>query len=124
VEVSDFSRLPTECSRLRIPEPRYEAFAHGEHIAAIRRTWFTIWNTWLPASGHQLDEAPEFGRYGTNSTRAPAPAGSKFGFRSNRSGGCDWRAAPQAPRKRETPIRPRGSGLPDLDLLPTVPALP
>src|SRR5882762_5684874 len=64
VEVSDFSRLPAEFSRLRIPEQRYAVFAHRDHIAAIRRTWFTIWNKWLPESGHQVVEAPEFERYG------------------------------------------------------------
>jgi len=30
----------------------------------MRRTWFTIWNKWLPESGHQVAEAPEFERYG------------------------------------------------------------
>jgi AraC family transcriptional regulator len=64
VEVSDFSRLPTEFTRLRIPEQRYAVFAHRDHIAAIRRTWFTIWNKWLPESGHQVAESPEFERYG------------------------------------------------------------
>jgi AraC family transcriptional regulator len=64
VEVSDFSRLPAEFSRIRIPEHRYAVFAHRDHIAAIRRTWFTIWNKWLPESGHQVAEAPEFERYG------------------------------------------------------------
>ena len=64
VEVSDFSRLPAEFSRLRIPEHRYAVFTHRDHIAAIRRTWFTIWNKWLPESGHQVAEAPEFERYG------------------------------------------------------------
>jgi AraC family transcriptional regulator len=64
VEVSDFARLPAEFSRLRIPEHRYAVFAHRDHIAAIRRTWFTIWNKWLPESGHQVAEAPEFELYG------------------------------------------------------------
>jgi len=64
VEVSDFSRLPAEFSRLRIPEQRYAVFAHRDHIAAIRCTWFTIWNKWLPESGHDVAEAPEFERYG------------------------------------------------------------
>ena len=59
---------PPNSADLRIPEQRYEVFAHGEHIAAIRRTWFTIWNTWLPESAYQVAEAPEFGRYGNNST--------------------------------------------------------
>ena len=43
---------------------RYAVFAHRDHIAAIRRTWFTIWNKWLPESGHQVAESPEFERYG------------------------------------------------------------
>ena len=64
VEVSDFSRLPAEFSRLRIPEHRYAVFAHRDHIAANRRTWFTIWNKWLPESGRQVAEVPEFERYG------------------------------------------------------------
>jgi len=64
VEVSDFSRVPVELSRLRIPEQRYAVFTHCDHIAAIRRTWFTIWNKWLPESGYQAAEGPEFERYG------------------------------------------------------------
>ena len=64
VEVADFSRVPAGFTRLRIPENRYAVFAHRGHIAAIRRTWFTIWNKWLPESGHQVAEAPEFERYG------------------------------------------------------------
>ena len=43
---------------------RYAVFTHRDHIAAIRRTWFTIWNKWLPESGHQVAEAAEFERYG------------------------------------------------------------
>jgi AraC family transcriptional regulator len=64
VEVSDFSRLPAELSRLRIPEQRYAVFTHRDHIASIRRTWFTILNKWLPESGYQAAEGPEFERYG------------------------------------------------------------
>ncbi|MBZ5609183.1 MAG: AraC family transcriptional regulator [Acidobacteriia bacterium] len=63
VEVSDFSRLPPDFTRIRIPEHRYAVFTHREHISAIRRTWFTIWNTWLPESGHRVAEAPEFELY-------------------------------------------------------------
>ena len=64
VEVSDFSWLPAEFSRLRIPEQRYAVFSHRDHISTIRRTWFTILNKWLPESGHQVAEGPEFERYG------------------------------------------------------------
>ncbi|BCG89121.1 AraC family transcriptional regulator [Mesorhizobium sp. 113-3-9] len=64
VEVTDFSDLPRELSRVRIPAQKYAVFAHREHISTIRRTVNTIWNKWLPASGHEIADAPEFERYG------------------------------------------------------------
>ena len=66
VEVPDFSRLPSETSRLRIPAQRYAVFSHREHISTIRRTWHTIWTRWLPESGHEPLDAPDFERYGEN----------------------------------------------------------
>jgi AraC family transcriptional regulator len=64
VEVADFSDLPKELTRVRIPEQRYAVFAHREHISGIRRTWKTIWNKWLPQSGYSVTDAPTFERYG------------------------------------------------------------
>jgi AraC family transcriptional regulator len=66
VEVSDFSDLPREFSRIRIPEQRYAVFTHREHISTIRRTVNTIWNHWLPASGLKAADAPNFERYDEN----------------------------------------------------------
>ncbi len=66
VEVSDFSDLPREFSRVRIPEQRYAVFTHRDHISTIRRTVNTIWNHWLPASGLKAADAPNFERYDTN----------------------------------------------------------
>jgi AraC family transcriptional regulator len=66
VEVSDFSDLPREFSRVRIPEQRYAVFSHREHISTIRRTVNTIWNHWLPASGLTAADAPNFERYDEN----------------------------------------------------------
>jgi AraC family transcriptional regulator len=63
VEVADFSDLPREFSRVRIPEQRYAVFTHTDHISTIRRTINTIWNHWLPASGHKVADAPNFERY-------------------------------------------------------------
>ncbi|ACD21443.1 AraC family transcriptional regulator [Paraburkholderia phytofirmans] len=63
VEVSDFSALPAELSRLRISPQRYAVFSHREHVSTIRRTWNTIWNQWLPTSGHIPADAPNFERY-------------------------------------------------------------
>jgi AraC family transcriptional regulator len=63
VEVGEFSQLPLELSRVRVPANRYAVFTHRGHIAAIRSTWHTIWNKWLPKSGHALADAPDFERY-------------------------------------------------------------
>ncbi len=64
VEVRDFSDLPVAFSRLRIGSRKYAVFAHSEHISAIRRTVCTIWNKWLPESGHEVADAPNFERFG------------------------------------------------------------
>jgi AraC family transcriptional regulator len=66
VEVGEFSQLPPELSRVRVPANRYAVFTHEGHISQIRSTWYTIWNTWLPKSGHSLADAPDFERYGEN----------------------------------------------------------
>jgi AraC family transcriptional regulator len=66
VEVSDFSGLPREFSRVRIPEARYAVFSHKDHISTIRRTVNTIWNHWLPASSLKAADAPNFERYDEN----------------------------------------------------------
>ncbi len=63
VEVSDFSDLPREFARVRIPEAKYAIFTHDEHISTIRRTVNTIWNHWLPESGMKAADAPSFERY-------------------------------------------------------------
>jgi AraC family transcriptional regulator len=39
-------------------------FSHREHISTIRRTVKTIWSKWLPESGHEIADAPNFERFG------------------------------------------------------------
>ena len=63
VEVADFTSLPREFARVRIPEQRYVVFTHAEHISTIRRTVSAIWNQWLPQSGLTVADAPNFERY-------------------------------------------------------------
>ncbi len=63
VEVMDFSDLPRDFSRVRIPEQKYAVFTHRDHVSTIRRTINTIWNEWLPASGLKAADAPSFERY-------------------------------------------------------------
>jgi AraC family transcriptional regulator len=66
VEVSDYSDLPREFARVRIPEQKYAVFTHSDHVSSIRRTVNTIWNGWLPASGQKMADAPTFERYDEN----------------------------------------------------------
>lgn len=64
VEVTDFSNVPEEFSRVRIPAQKYLVFTHREHISTIRSTMMTIWGKYLPESGHDVADAPNFERYG------------------------------------------------------------
>jgi AraC family transcriptional regulator len=63
VEVSTFTGIPEDWSRLRIPEQCYAVFPHEGHVSAIRSTWLTIFSTWLPESGYHASGGPEFERY-------------------------------------------------------------
>jgi AraC family transcriptional regulator len=64
VEVTDFSALTSELARLRIAPARYAVFDIADHVSSIRMVWRTIWERWLPGSGHELADAPFFERYG------------------------------------------------------------
>ena len=64
VEVTDFSDLPEEFSRVRIPARKYLIFPHRDHISTIRSTVMTVWGKYLPESGHEVADAPNFERYG------------------------------------------------------------
>lgn len=64
VEVSSFSGLPGELSRIRIPEQKYAVFSHRDHISTLRSCVHTIWNKWLPASGCEVADSPDFELYG------------------------------------------------------------
>ena len=61
--VSDFSQAPDGWTRLRIAPQRYAVFHHRGHISTIRVTWHTVWNEWLPQSGLEVADAPDFERY-------------------------------------------------------------
>lgn len=58
VEVRDFSAVPADFTRLRVPEQRYAIFVHPGHVATVRSTWHTIWTVWLPDSGFEPADAP------------------------------------------------------------------
>ena len=79
VEVADFSDLPREFARVRIPEQKYAVFTHREHISTIRRTVNAIWNHWLPSSGLKAADAPTFDATTRSSIRSPAMVGWRSG---------------------------------------------
>lgn len=63
VELADARALPAGWVRLALSPQRYAVFLHRGHISTIRATWHTIWNDWLPQSGLQVADAPDFERY-------------------------------------------------------------
>lgn len=64
VEVSDFSRIPSDFARIEIPAKRYAVFTHRGHISGIRQTWFSIMSHGLNDAGATAAGYPEFERYG------------------------------------------------------------
>lgn len=64
VEVRDFSQTPPAFARVRIPAQRYAVFKHRDHVSSVRNTMTAIWTQWLPNSGHEVADAPNFERYG------------------------------------------------------------
>jgi AraC family transcriptional regulator len=63
VEVRDFTLAPKEFARLRLEPKRYAVFSIDAHISTIRDAIHTIWSRWLPESGLQPAQAPDFERY-------------------------------------------------------------
>lgn len=64
VEVCDFTDVPHGLDTLRAPSNQYAVFEHVGHVSEIRRTWQTIFRNWMPANGRQIQDAPDFERYG------------------------------------------------------------
>jgi AraC family transcriptional regulator len=63
VRVSRVDALPAGFTRQRLAARRYAVFPHRGHISGIHRTFAAIFQHWLPGSGLQVAEAPEFERY-------------------------------------------------------------
>jgi AraC family transcriptional regulator len=63
VSVSRSDGLPPGFSHIRLPARRYAVFLHRGHISSIHETFAAIFQRWLPASGLEAADAPEFERY-------------------------------------------------------------
>ena len=66
VDVPGFGGLDPALSILRLPAREYVVATHRGHISDIRRTWQAFVGDWLPRSGLQLADAPEFEKYGAD----------------------------------------------------------
>ena len=72
-EVAALDALGPGYGRMRIPAQRYAVFIHPGHPSTLHTTWAAIWNDWLPRSGYQPANTPEFEVYG-----------ERFDFRDDR----------------------------------------
>lgn len=63
VEVESFDALPRELGRMRVPAARYAVFLHEGNVASIRDSWREIFEQWLPSSGLESGNTPDFELY-------------------------------------------------------------
>lgn len=64
VEVAEFDPAAARLGRMRVPAQHYAVFEHTAHPSALQATWQAIWADWLPRSGRQPVDGPEFEVYG------------------------------------------------------------
>jgi predicted transcriptional regulator YdeE len=63
VEVASFDPLPKNIGRMRVPPVRYAVFLHAGNVATLQSTWKQIFSVWLPSSGLQSAQTPDFEVY-------------------------------------------------------------
>jgi AraC family transcriptional regulator len=81
VEVSGFDGLPPDLGRMRIPgQQRYAVFTHEGDFSSLKATWDAIWNEWLPSSGCQPDNTPDFEVYDEHFDRKTGIGGIEIWF--------------------------------------------
>ncbi len=62
-DVPTFSGLEASWSTIRLPARNYAIATHRGHIYSIRRTWQSFTEHWLPQSGLEVADAPDFEPY-------------------------------------------------------------
>ncbi|UZD96833.1 GyrI-like domain-containing protein [Pseudomonas corrugata] len=63
VEISRLDDLPEQYRWIEIQPAHYAVFEHRGPLKTLPGTFHYIWNVWLPQSGHEAADAPEFERY-------------------------------------------------------------
>lgn len=63
VEISKLDDLPEKYRWVEVQPQQYAVFEHKGSLDSLPATFQYIWKTWLPQSGRQAADAPEFERY-------------------------------------------------------------
>lgn len=63
VAISKLDDLPDHYRWVELQEQNYAVFEHQGSLDNLGQTFQVIWNDWLPNSGYESVDAPEFERY-------------------------------------------------------------
>ncbi|VVN35539.1 hypothetical protein PS862_03274 [Pseudomonas fluorescens] len=63
VEIDKLDDLPEKYRWVEVQPQHYAVFEHKGSLDSLPQTFQYIWKTWLPQSGYQAADAPEFERY-------------------------------------------------------------
>ena len=63
VQVNSLEVLPAGTGKMRVPAARYAVFAHDGNVETVAESWSAIVSGWLPGSGFQPANSPDFERY-------------------------------------------------------------
>lgn len=63
LKAKDETPVPEGMERVRLPGASYAVFTHKGHIQDLENTQNYIWKIWLPKSGYELANQPDFERY-------------------------------------------------------------
>ncbi|MCP1441178.1 AraC family transcriptional regulator [Pseudomonas sp. GGS8] len=63
VEISKLDDLPEKYRWIEVQPQKYAVFEHKGTLDTLPQTFQHIWKTWLPESGYEAADAPEFERY-------------------------------------------------------------
>ncbi len=81
VEVANFNHVPTGMETFLLPGGLYAVFLHRGAALTALQTFQYIYETWLPASGYQLDSRHHFEILGERYKNNPPIRKKKLGFR-------------------------------------------
>ena len=90
IEVPSFEGLGADVGRMRVPAQRYAVFTHRGHVSGLQATWRAIWEEWLPRSGYQAANTPDFERYDQRYEAATASGEMEIWFPIAVDGQARW----------------------------------